>query len=74
MSKREWKRIMELMENLETIQRRSYTNPFDSHYPIIRTGTVELPKDDKAVVKEAMLKYFKMNSLSEYQAIYNHED
>lgn len=65
---------MKLMENLETIQRRSYTNPFDSHYPLVRTGLMEPPKDHKEIVREAMFKYFKMNNCTEYQGVYDHED
>lgn len=60
-----------MMENLLTTQRRSYTNPYDSHFPVIKTKLVEQPKDHKEIVKEAELKYFKMNGFTEYQASYD---
>ncbi|VVC35800.1 Hypothetical protein CINCED_3A019341 [Cinara cedri] len=68
LSNREWKRVMELMEELSTVTERSYTNPYNSHYGVIRSK-LWLPAVDRS--KEAEMKFFKMNGWTEYQAVYD---
>lgn len=67
-SRREWGRVMGLMEKLSTVQQRSYKNPYDSHYGVIRTKIIE-PTVDRS--REAEMKFFKMNGSTEYQANYD---
>ncbi|KAL4097836.1 hypothetical protein QTP88_022543 [Uroleucon formosanum] len=67
-SRAERNRVLALMENLSTVQQRSYTNPHDSHYPVIGSTAIK-PALDRS--KEAEMRNFKMNGWSEYQAVYD---
>lgn len=67
-SRREWDRVIGLMEKRSTVQQRSYTNPYDSHYGVIGTKPIP-PAVDRS--REAEMKFFKMNGLTEYQANYD---
>jgi len=67
-SRAERNRVLALMENLSTVQQRSYTNPHDSHYPVIGSTAIK-PVLDRS--KEAEMRNFKMNGWSEYQAVYD---
>lgn len=68
MSRLERQRVIRLMDQLLTVQQRSYTDPHLSHYPVIRSRAVE-PSLDRG--REAQLKNFKMAGWSEYQAVYD---
>lgn len=70
-SKLERQRIVKMMKYLPTTQKRSYTNPFDSHYAVLKTKIAEQPKDHKEIVQEWMLKNIRMNGLTEYQTAYD---
>lgn len=67
-SRAERNRVLALMENLSTVQQRSYTNPHDSHYPVIGSTAIK-PALDRS--REAEMRNFKMNGWSEYQAVYD---
>jgi len=67
-SRAERKRVLALMENLLTVQQRSYTDPYASHYPVIGSTAIKPPLDRS---KEAEMRNFKMNGWSEYQAVYD---
>lgn len=64
-------RVVGMIEKLLTIQQRSYTNPHDSHYSVIKSKKFEQPLDR---IKEAEFKHFKMNGWSEYQAVYDRNE
>lgn len=70
-SRSEKNRVLGLMERLWSVQQRSYTNPYDSHYPVIRSKAVEPLLDRSA---EAELRHFKMNGRTEYRAVYGREE
>lgn len=71
-SRSERDRVIALMDKLSSVQQRSYTNPYDSLYPIIRSTAVGVPLDRS---KKAEMKYFKMNGWTEYQSAYDrHEE
>lgn len=70
-SRFESNRVLNLMKRLWTVQQRSYTNPYDSHYPVIRSKAAEPPLDRSA---EAELRHFKMNGRTEYRAVYDREE
>ncbi|XP_050441817.1 uncharacterized protein LOC126846455 [Adelges cooleyi] len=67
-SRRERDRVLALMSRLWTVTQRSYTNSYDTLYPIIRSVITNQPLDRS---KEAELRYFKMNGWTEYQAAHD---
>jgi hypothetical protein len=66
-SKLERQRIVKMMKYLPTIQKRSYTNPFDSLYNTVAKKIMEKPKSHKEIVPEKKVKNIRM---TEYQAVY----